>query len=197
LDNIKSKDFKSHKEGLLTIQFLFDQRKDLDQTKRQELIQLILVKDDWQGVRRVLDVPRDEDSKPAKSRTKGWGPSRLLNMFTDDGLSPTQKLIQQARGIATHMSDPDFLMRLKDIPTDDETLKATVTDTENMTQSHLNSTISKLLKKLVHSALHIQEQECTKQIQREAASQAKKDADRFRTEFICQIEEHSKSESNS
>jgi hypothetical protein len=184
LYNIKSRDFKSHKERLIMLHFLLDQRQDLDMAKRQELIQLILLKDDLYGVRRVLEGPR------------AWWPSTTIrHLFTDEDLSP-HKLNQQARSIASHTPDPDFLMNLKGIREDDETVKTVMADTEAFAYSYFHNTISKLLKKLVHPALRIQQDHCLKQIQRQVSSEASRDIDSFRKEFIRGIEELSQSESN-
>jgi hypothetical protein len=184
------------------IYFLLEQRQDLDPTQRQELIQLIL-KDDWQGINSVLAGSSKEDSNQAKSRTKGpkgWWPSSIIRLiirkfFVNEDLSQIDKLAQEAYNIAAGTSDSDFLLRLKDISVDDDTLKAAIADTKILAQRHFDSVISKLLKKLVPGAVHIQQTDCAKQIQREASSQAENDTDRFRTEFIRRIEEQSQSES--
>jgi hypothetical protein len=177
----------------VAIYILLDQRKDLDLPERQELIRLVL-KDDWQGVRSVLDVSSTEGFNQVRSRTEAWINS-TLRYFTDEASSSRPKLLQEARNIAAHTSDSDFLLRLKDISADDDTLKKAVADTENIAHSFFDATISKLLKKLVHGVLRIQQEDCSKQIQREASSQVGKDIDRFRTEFLRGIEELSQSES--
>jgi hypothetical protein len=194
LDSITSRDFKSNKERLIMIYVLLDQRQDLDPHQRTELIQFVL-KEDWQGLRDVLGDPSNENSKQVKSRTNWWPGPIIWNIFPDDSLSQAQRLIQEARSVATHTSDPDFLLRLKDISVDNDTLKAAIANTEHIAQQHFDNTISRLLKKLVHGAVHIQEEDCTKQIQREAYSQVEADADCFRTQFIREIEEQSYSDS--
>ena len=197
LDNIKSREFKSNKERLVMIYFLLNQRKDLDQTKRQELIQSILVKYDMQSARNILAGPSKDDFKQTKSNTL-WLPIIVLrDMLFNEDVSPPN-LFQEARDIAAHMSDPDFLMDLKkSLSLDDETFKTTVANTEAMAQSYFEVTISNLLNKLLPRARHIQQEECIKQVQRELSSQAKKDIEGFRMEFIREIEEGSESESKS
>ena len=179
------------------IYFLLNQRKDLDQTKRQELIQSILVKYDMQSARNILAGPSKDDFKQTKSNTL-WLPIIVLrDMLFNEDVSPPN-LFQEARDIAAHMSDPDFLMDLKKaLSLDDETFKTTVANTEAMAQSYFEVTISNLLNKLLPRARHIQQEECIKQVQRELSSQAKKDIEGFRMEFIREIEEGSESESKS
>ena len=193
LDNINARDFKQNKERLSMIQFLLDKRKDLDQTKRQELIQLIVVKDDLPRVRGILDASNKIEPKQAKTSSKSFWPGwTLQDIFTDKEVSPSQKVIEEARRV--RISDSDFLLRLDDISEDDETLKKAITDTKNIAQRYIKSTISKLLKKLVHDVLRIQQEVCAKQIRREISSQAERDIDRFRRVFIGEIEEHSQLE---
>lgn len=175
------------------IRFLLDKRKDLDQTKRQELIQLIVVKDDLPRVRGILDASNKIDHNQAKSSSKSfWHGWTLQDIFTDKEVSSSQQVIEEARRV--RISDSDFLLCLDDISEDDETLKKAITDTKNIAQGYLKSTISKLLKKLVYEALRIQQEDCTRQIRREVSSQAERDIDRFRREFIREIEEHSQLE---
>jgi hypothetical protein len=177
------------------IHFLLEQRQDLDPTQRQELIQLIF-KDDWQGINSVLAGSSKEDSNQRTKGPKGWWLSSIIRkFFVDEDLSQIDKLAQEADNIAAGTSDSDFLLRLKDISVDDDTLKAAIADTNILAQRHFDNVISKLLKKLVPGAVHIQQTDCAKQIQREASSQAENDTDRFRTEFIRGIEEQSQSES--
>jgi hypothetical protein len=177
---------------------LKEQRQDLDPTQRQELIQFIL-KDDWQGIHSVLVGSNKEDSKRAKSRTndlKSWWQNLMAirsYIFNED--SQIDKRAQEAYNIIAGTSDSDFLLSLKDISADDDTLKVAITDTKILVDRHFDNAISKLLKKLVPGAVHIQQTDCAKQIQREASSQAENDTDRFRTEFIRKIEEQSQSES--
>jgi hypothetical protein len=141
-----------------------------------------------QGIQRILDGSSQEDSKQTRSKLKAFWPS---------GWPFTQTLAQQARSRAINTSDPEFLLHLKDVLVDDDTVKTAVADTKNFAQSYLNITISKLLKKLVHNALHVQQEECTKHLQRDASSQTEKDIHRLRMELIRKIEELSLSESNS
>jgi hypothetical protein len=194
LDSIKTREFKSRKDRLIMIRFLFDQLKALDLAKRRELIQLVIVKDDLQGVRRVIDGSGEEDAGVVMSKVI-WVHTTVRNLLIDATESHAQKLIKQGRDSASRMTDPEFLLYLRDIPDEDETLKTAVTSIKNIIQSHFTAIIPKLLKSLVHKAAHLQQEDIKKQIRREASSEAHKDASRFRTEFICEIEKHSQSES--
>lgn len=194
LANIKARDFRSNKDRLILIYFLLKQRKDLDLTKRRELIQFILVQNDLQAVRDIIGSSK-QDVQSNKSKAQAvW--SAIKGMFTDGDL-PLPKPVQEALSIASETSDPEFLLRLQDELVDDETLNSAVIDTKNMAQRHFEAAIPKLLKKVVHGALHIQQEDCVKQIQREASSQLEKDIEYFRRDFIRAIEERSESESKS
>jgi hypothetical protein len=193
LNTIQSKDYKSRKDRLLEVVSLFDQRKDLDHTKRRELVQLILVKDDFQGAQRLLDGSSQENSQQTKSKSKSW--TQTFRSFSEV-LSLTSKPSRQTRSMAVLTSDPESLLRLNDISGDDETLQKAVADTINFAHNYLNATISKSLKKLVHGALHIQQEDCKKRVQQEAASLSEMDMDCLQKEFIRKIEMLSQSESN-
>ena len=192
LKHIKARDFKPNKERLGIIQFLLDRRKDLDQTTCRKLIELI-TKDHLSQVRDILDGSSRTDPTEAKPMLKKLLESITPAIFTDKDVSPSQKLIDEAHSTAVHISDSDFLQRLDDISEDDETLKTAIAETKNIAQGYLKSIISKLLKKLVHVALRIQQEDCIKQIRREVSIQAKRDTERFRREFVHKIEEHSQS----
>ena len=174
------------------IRFLLDKREDLDQTKRQELIQLIVVEDDLPRVRGMLDASNKIDPKQAKSSWKSILSSWLRGISTDKEVPLSQNMIEEARRV--RISDSDFLLCLDDILEDDETLKEAITRTKNIAQGYLKSTILKLLKTLVRDALRIQQEDCTNQIRREVSSRAERDIDHFRREFIHEIEEHSQLE---
>lgn len=177
---------------------LAKQRQDLDPTQRQELFRFIL-KEDWQGIDSVLVGSNKEDFKRAKSTTedlKSWWQKLMAigtHIFKED--SQIDKQAQEAYNTIAGTSDSEFLSSLKDISADDDTLKTTIADTKSLADRHFDNGISKLLKKLVPGAVHIQQTDCAKQIQREASSQAENDTDRFRTEFIRRVEEQSQSES--
>lgn len=195
LSTIQSNDYKSRRDRLLEVVSLFDQRKDLDQTKRRELVQLIIVKEDRQGVQRLLDSSSQETSQQTKSKNWWSSPTQTFRSFSE-ALSFTPKPSRQTRSMAILTSDPESLLHLNDISEDDETLQKAVADTINLAHNYLNATISKLSKKLVHGALYIQQEDCKKRVQQEAASLSEMDMDRLRKEFIREIEMLSQSESN-
>jgi hypothetical protein len=197
LNTIQAKDYKSDKDRLLEIVSLFDQRKDLDHTKRRELVQLILVKDDFQGVQRLLDGSSQENSQQTKSKSKSWwlSPTQTFRSVSE-AFYFTSKPTRQTRSMAVLTSDPESLLRLHDISGDDETLQKAVAHTITIAHNYLNATISKSLNKLVHGALHIQQEDCKKRVQQDAASLSEMDMDCLQKEFIRDIEMLSQSESN-
>lgn len=190
LDIIRSRDYKTLKQRLIVIDVLLTELEGLYPAKRSEVIQLVL-EGKWPRVESILD------GHQPKLKSNAWfNFISLPTIFSKDS-SPGQALLQRARSIATHTPDVDFLLQLKSISARDAALQTPVETTEDIIQDHFNATIGKLLNKLVHSALRVQLEECAKQIEREASSDAERDITRFRNDFRHQIERLSQSESTS
>lgn len=188
LDTIKLQKYKKLKQCLITIDALLTELEGLHHVNRSEVIQLVL-DGNLEGVERILD------GHQSKHKSQGWSLS-ISNPFSKD-TSPGQKLVQKALGVAADTPDVNFISRLTEISARDTLLQTPVVDTENAVRNHFDTTIPKLLEKLVHTAFHIQLEECGKQIKREASSDAERDIARLRNDFMRQIERSSQSESNS
>ena len=172
LSIIKQRDFKILKERLVIIDMLLTERaKDLDRSKREGT-------DPGDSRRRRAkgeEHPRGRHGSGQADTNRHPAAFDLRFPFQDQ--SPGQKSIQQAQTVAAHESDVAFLSKLGVISAHDILLQPAVANAENIAQNYFDTTISKLLKKLVPGARSIQQEgmPLQKQIQREVLSEEGKD----------------------
>ncbi|TFY78517.1 hypothetical protein EWM64_g5493 [Hericium alpestre] len=105
LDTIKSTDFRNIKERLLVLYTLLRHYKTISDSKRAQLISIVLNDGNFQNLSRVLgDNQRASGGVIATAVSYLWGSS-------DSGKVEVDTLVKEARELAFKLSDPDFLQR--------------------------------------------------------------------------------------
>ncbi|KIM92371.1 hypothetical protein PILCRDRAFT_417 [Piloderma croceum F 1598] len=188
LSTIESRTFKHLKESIITIDFILQRRKHLDERKRLELIRLILDDGDMRQAESVLAT----SSNASQRKPKGWLLSVFAAFWPEGDDSDRHGLFREARDVAFHSTDAQFLLALKDIESREPLLRQAVAETEGIVRGYFNKVVSKLLKTIKHKALHIQQEDCKRQYQREASSREEQDQHRLRIDLIRQIENSSR-----
>jgi len=190
LSVIDSRSFKHRKRRIITIDFILQRRKNLDERKRLELIRLILNDGDMRQAESVL-ATSNNISLEHQRKPKGWL-SSIVGAFWPEGDDfDRQGLVKEARDVAYRLTDAQFLLSLKDIESREPLLRQVVAETEGIARDYFDRVVSKLLKNIKQKALHIQQEDCKKQYQREAASREEQDQLRLRIDLIRQIENSS------
>jgi hypothetical protein len=189
---IQPRRFKHLKDRLITIDRLLLHHQDLDQRKRVELIRIILDDGDMRQADNFLAASTSVGSEN-KSKPKGWVHNALASFWPEGSDSMRENLVKEARDVASSVTDTQFLSTLKDIASREPLLQEAVAETENIARNTFKNLISKLHKKVKHSALFIQQEDCKKQYHREASSAKEREQRGFRIDFVRQIEKHSQS----
>ena len=196
LSIIRSHRFRNLKDRLITIDILLQHCKDLDRQKRVELIGLILDNGDMRQAGNVLAMSTNPGSEK-KSKPKGWLLAALASFWPEGDNSMGESLIKEARDVASRVTDPQFLSTLKDIVSREPLLQETVAETEQIARISFEKMISKLLNKVKHRALYIQQEDCNKQYYREASSCEEREQRGYRIDLVRHIEKRSQSTANS
>lgn len=189
------REFETHKVRLIVLDYLLNQRQDLRQSERRELTRLI-ISGETRSVQMLLDGTRPATSHRVEPAAMSWNSARTVwGKITGDSLTPAQLLLRDADGIAKNTSHIDFLSHLEGFSAHGQVVEAAVAEVKSIACSHFNTAIPKLVNKVTHGSFRIQEEECTRYIQRDTQSQQQLVRKNLLRDFICQIEELSQSES--
>lgn len=182
--NIKFGNFKERKERFIAVNLALQRNPYLDQSKRQELIELIFDDGDMQVAGTVFASEKDVSAE-AKSKTKGfWNWSVIRSFWPDSDETTGQKLSRGMRDDASHVRDAEFLTSLKEATTREPLLSQAVVVIEDILHDYLTQEIKKATKKLTNKAVSIQQQDYKRQIDREVAHRLDQDLRIARLAFV-------------
>jgi hypothetical protein len=149
-----STDFKTLKEKIICIAVIFEEKPDLDIPDREDLIQLI----SESGMDGLAGAFKNKDS----SEGKGFF-GRLGSWFSADEHATTidttqQRIRREVREQCAAITDSNFLAGLDDKLAEEPLLQYILTETVEVANESLRSTVKKHLNKFVGRAiLHQQE----------------------------------------
>jgi len=193
-DSVKGLDFRFLKERLLLVRHLLGKNQDLDPEKRAELIQALLSEgSNLHEARKML--PNSEKKKESGLIAKAM---RVVQPFfggqsgTD---SEEEVLKKEMKKIASDVSDSQFLLGLKSIEI--EGLQPAIQEAETLAHTSLSSSIDHMVKKMTHAVLHMQQDSCKKEIQKEIQTKAAGALSKALVNFIRDLNAKSAGRKNS
>ena len=133
--------------------------RDLDPGKRAEFIRVLLSED---NLHEALKMISDKE-KDSGLMAKGLRVLQLLSLGDSD--SEEEALKKEMKKIARAVSDSQFLLGLKSIETED--LQPAIQEAETLAHTSLSSLIDATVQKMTHEVLHMQQDRCKSEIQKE------------------------------
>ena len=158
-DSIKGHDFKSLKERLLLVRYLLSKNRDLDPEKRKELIKVLLSEGNLHEAQKM--IPNSEKKGLLSKALRVVPPFFGGQSGTE---SDVEVLKKEMKKIASAVSDSEFLLGLKSIEIED--LRPAIQEAETLAHTSLLSLIADTVKKMTHAVLHMQQDICKKEIQK-------------------------------
>ena len=134
--------------------------RDLDPGKRAEFIRVFLSED---NLHEALKMISDKE-KDSGLMAKGLRVLQLLSLQGDSD-SEEEALKKEMKKIARAVSDSQFLLGLKSIETED--LQPAIQEAETLAHTSLSSLIDATVQKMTHEVLHMQQDRCKSEIQKE------------------------------
>ncbi|KAG1840861.1 hypothetical protein C8R48DRAFT_739797 [Suillus tomentosus] len=184
-EKINTRNFKDCKERICIARNVLGNSADMPKESRESFINIIL-REDMSHVKETLksiskgNVPHE---KPRGIVSTVW--SKFTSIVLPDlDLHIFGKTLKEAD--ADSISDAQFLTELDnaEIP---PILRKIVEDTRAAALDHFRSNLTKQTRFLVHFALRIQTEQCSLQVQREAASHEEEQLTELRRSFIHEI----------
>ncbi|KAN0136209.1 hypothetical protein V8E53_006069 [Lactarius tabidus] len=161
--SIKGSDFKFLKERLLLVRHLLGKNQELDPEKRAELIQTLFSEDSLNEAQKLL--PNPDKKKDYGLITKSL---RILQPLFggQSSMEPEEEsLKREMKKIASAISDSEFLLGLESMKIDG--LQCAIQGAETLAHASLSSSIDDTVTKLTNAVLHMQQDSCNKEIQKE------------------------------
>jgi hypothetical protein len=191
-DSIKTADFKSLKERILLVQHLLGKNRDLDPEKRAELVKVLLSEGDLHEAQKM--IPNSDKEKESGLIAKGL---RVLQFFSlqSDKDSEEEVLKKEMKKIAKAVSDSQFLLGLKSIETED--MQPAIQEAETLAHTSLSSLIDATVKKMTHAVLHMQQDSCKTEIQKEIRTEEARALKDVLIDFIRDLNTKSAGRTNS
>ena len=183
LQTISSHDFRKLKDRVATAILFLHSINEPDAVKRQGIIHAILTDGNWQTALKNLGKSKESVGE----REKGW-----LKTFTDmfsisTATTRVQDRLEQAHREGQEINDSRFLCRCLTVSQDEE-VHAACKQLRQMAHAHFTTFLPKKLRMLKNSILHIQQEECQKQLRRESDTAQSETLFKARSEFLSQIE---------
>jgi hypothetical protein len=161
--SVKGSDFKFLKERLLLVRHLLGKNQELDPEKRAELIQTLFSEGSLNEAQKLL--PNPDKKKDYGLITKSL---RILQPLFggQSSMEPEEEsLKREMKKIASAISDSEFLLGLESMKIDG--LQCAIQDAETLAHASLSSSIDDTVTKLTNAVLHMQQDSCNKEIQKE------------------------------
>ena len=166
-DAVKGTEFKSLKKRLIEVLHLLGKYPELAPEKRTELIQAILSEDNLQRAQQVFPKP-DKDHHSGKASLF----SRFTEFFSGSKETDEESLRKELREKTSGVPDSKFLLQLKGV--DDKDLEPPIQAAVDLACGQLASSIDSAAKKMTHSVLRMQQDECRRSLQREVEMEERK-----------------------
>jgi hypothetical protein len=179
-DIVKGHDFKSLKERLIAVYHLLEKHPEVGTRERTDLIRAILSEDDLQRAQKIF--PKS-NSNQSKKKTSWW--SAVTGFFSGSKETDKESLRTDVKKITSSTSDSDFLLWLKGI--DDKDLEDAIQAAVKFACSQLSSSIDAVVKKMTHSVLRMQQNECKRLMQLEKEAGERKELGGILADFIQAI----------
>jgi hypothetical protein len=168
LDRISSKSFQTQKVQLVTISILLKKHGNLKEADRQKLID-------------------DVFSDSVKTKPKHLFRTGIQDFFNKVlGLSIASDA-DEADSIASTTTDTRFLSDLQGLVATEPLLCEIAARTVQLAHTYIQEATKKLVATCSHRAIHIQMENCKKQIHREAQSRLEQELNASRAELIQQM----------
>ena len=177
---VKGFEFKLSKDRLIAAQHLLQKYPELTPGRRTELIQAVLSEDNLHRAQQVFPKP---DNNNQSGKTSIW--SKLAGFLPWSKETDEESLRKELKKITSGVTDSDFLLQLKGI--DDKELEAPIQAVVDLACAQLSSSIDSTVKKMTHSVLRMQQEECKRSLQREIEMEERKLVRGILVDFIHAI----------
>ena len=180
-DAVKGTEFKSLKKRLIEALHLLGKHPELAPEKRAELIRAILSEDNLQRAQQMF--PKlDKDSYSGKTSLL----SKFIGFISGSKETDEESLRKELKD-KTSVSDSKFLLQLKGV--DDKDLVTPIQAAVDLACGQLSSSIDSVVKKMTHTVLRMQQEECKRSMQREIEMEERKVLGGILLDFIRVINE--------
>jgi hypothetical protein len=188
-ESVKGPDFKFLKERLLLVRHLLGKYQDLDPERRAELIQTLLSEGNLHEAQKMLP-------NPDKKKESGIISMGLRVLFGGQGGTESEdELKRDMKKIARAVSDSQFLLGLKSMEIED--LQRAIQEAETLAHTSLSSSIDATVKSMTHAVLHMQQDSCKKEIQKDVQMKEAKALSDALVDFIRDLNAKSAGRRNS
>ncbi|KAH8986525.1 hypothetical protein EDB86DRAFT_2809505 [Lactarius hatsudake] len=159
-ENVKGSEFKFLKERLMLVRHLLGKNQDLDPENSAELIRTLLSGGNLHEAQKMLPISNQKEE-----------PGLIVNalriiqpFFGGSTESEEEALKKEMTKISSAISDSEFLLGLKSIEI--EGLQPAMQKIETLAHISLASSIDDIVKKMTHAVLHMQQESCKMEIQK-------------------------------
>ena len=151
------------KERLLLVRHLLGKNQELDPEKRAELIRVLFSEDNLCDAQKIL--PNFDKKKESGLITKSLRVLQPLFGGQSSTESEEESLKKEMKKIANALSDSEFLLGLKSIEIGG--LQSAIQEAEMLAHTSLSSSIDVTVKKMTQEVLHMKQDSCKQEIQKE------------------------------
>lgn len=166
--------------------------RDLDPGKRAEFIKVLLSEGNLHEALKIIS--NSDKEKESGLMAKGLRVLQLLSL-QGDSESEEEALKKEMKKIAKAVSDSQFLLGLKSIETED--LQPAIQEVETLAHTSLSSLIDTTVKKMSHEVLHMQQERCKTEIQKEIQTEEARALKDVLVDFIRDLNTKSAERKNS
>jgi hypothetical protein len=183
-DAVKGAEFKSLKERLISVCHLLKKHPDLSPGKRMTLFQAFLTEDDIRLARQVLPK-KDKNKEAGKTSWLSFSLSKIVGLFSWSKGTDEESFGKEVKNLTSDTSDSDFLVQLMRI--DDKDLEVPIRRVVDVACTQLSSSIDAAVKKMTHTVLQMQQEECKGSIKREIKAEEMKAHHDMLVKFIRDV----------